>query len=101
MEEIFSFWKYWVFSFLTSSDFYFGFVFKRISLLTWLKGIFVAKAVILTEKRSQKREKIEIRKEKEKRDKRIRETKLEWKERKKKRKEKETENENKRNEIKK
>ena len=31
-----------------------------------LKGIFVAKAVILTEKRSQKTEKIEIRKEKEK-----------------------------------
>ena len=58
--------RIWVFLFLTSSDFYFGFVFKRISLLTWLKGIFVAKAVILTEKRSQKREKIEIRKEKEK-----------------------------------
>jgi len=44
-----------------------GFILKWMSLKTWLKGLFVAQAVILTGKRSLKRQKIkEITKEKEK-----------------------------------
>ena len=44
-----------------------GFILKWISLKTWLKGLFVAQAVILKGKRSLKRHKIkEITREKEK-----------------------------------
>merc|ERR1712030_209105 len=52
--------------YLTKSVFR-GFILKWISLKTWLKGLFVAQTVILTGKRSLKRQKIkDITKEKEK-----------------------------------